>query len=598
MALLDYLIPKSVKTRIFNEAVNTLNQQNQGLKSAVEMSESAEDILNFQKKMKEIRASKDSQSIMTLLQSYMKIVGTKQHIIKAVDEIRDFYMTDMIIKMLADDALAPDISTNEILRISSKDKEVNVEIQNFIDRFNIDRLVEDIVPEMIAYGDYTLKLEVEPGKGVTDIVDSVDQSLVIPFINRGELLGFVYIDDETKLHIAPPCDFLSFSLLQNRTRVDLYNYGLSGIFTPHNSNTQYSNSGQSSAFTPFTGIGLGFQDREVTSIKNMLPRYIRIGTSVIFPIIPKLKELQLLEALVPATKINQLSQASLIGLQVPANYDIDRGFEAAQKLEGLLNQKIGYSAENNMITADAIINAAGEYKCIPIFGDKGVTSKIDYRSTAGDDLLSSIEEIRKTICTSMGFVYEMLFSSDGSSKQDLLKRYSRYLRKVRGVQHSVIFTVKQLLSIHLTNRKIYFDPDNIDISFITKIPMISEIENLELQDSSIGVIGNMCDTLTSLTGLPNSEGTIDLRNFFRFVDSKFRALDMPGVILPNNAPTNSAGEEGGDSVDLGGGGGGGFSGGDDFGGDIGGEDFGDFDDGGGDMGGEDTGGGDEVAGEI
>lgn len=579
MALWEYLIPSRIKKQIYESAVSDINKNNEGLKSLIELKESAEELKRFQDRVKSMRDNKDSQSIMALLNSYRKIVSTKQEIIKAVDQIREFYMTNIIIGLLTDDSLAPDISTNEILRISSKEKEVNVEIQNFMDRFNIDRLVEDIVPEMIAYGDYTLKLEVEKGKGVVDIIDSVDQSLVIPFINRGELLGYVYMDQDTKLHIAPPYEFLSFSLLQNRTRVDIYSMTNSGVYYD-NANSSSDFTTMASPFSPISAIG---DSDGVTAAKRVLPRYIRIGTSVIYPIIPKLKELQLLEALVPANKINQLSQASVLGLQVPANYDINKGFEAAKKLEGLLNNKIGYSGENSMITADAIINAAGEYKVIPMYGEKGTISKVDYRNTAGDDLVASIEDIRRTICTSMGFVYEMLFNSESASKSDILKKYARYLRKVRGVQHSVIFAVKELLNIHLTNRGIYFDINNIDISFITKIPMVSEIENLELQDSSVGVIRNMCDTITSLVCIPGAEKTINVKNFFRFVDKKFKALDMPGVIIPDNAPESSGG---GDEVDLGGGdmGGGGFSGGDDFGGDFGGGDA-DF----GDMGGEDMG---------
>ena len=44
----------------------------------------------------------------------------------------------------------------------------------------------------------------------------------------------------------------------------------------------------------------------------------------------KIKELELLEQLVPATKISKLSNGTILGMQVPPNYNVEKGLAAAK----------------------------------------------------------------------------------------------------------------------------------------------------------------------------------------------------------------------------------------------------------------------------
>ena len=566
MGFLSKLVPEFIRKDIYSDGFNAgihSNVATDTYRSFSKLFENADSVKEFEQKIRDLKSSEDSDSIEALTAAYLKISSTRETIINAVEEVRKFYLVNVILDQLTQDALAPDINTNAILELTSPNPKIKKELDYLTDRFNFNRLVEDIVPDMCAYGDYTLAPIVTDHEGLTDIRDDVNQAKVIPLINRGETLGFIFIDSEdSKLRFSGPNKFCCFSLLSSRIRVDVASTG--SLASSLSSDARY---------TSANSIGRSYSvnwnvanNEKVFNQEFVLPRYIRIGKSVIYPIIDKLKELELLEMLVPASKLSSLSKGSLLGMNVPVEAGINIGFDAAKRMETIINAKIGFSATNNMLTADQIINAAGRTKVIPLFGDKGTLSRMEDGRNNDQDLISSIDDTRRVICSSMGIPYELLFGGNGESRGDLLKRHSRYLRKVRGIQHSVSYAMKHLCEIHLKGKGIDFKEDEIEITFRNKIMDVSEIENLEFKDTSIGILQNFTQTIQAIAELPGLHGAIDNKALAVFVKSLFTTIGIPGVINLDKVSDEQMEGEGGEGNSF-------FGGGDAFDTDFGGEDM-------------------------
>ena len=517
-----------------NDAFNRGVEQGRMATAIQDISESKESIRKFQEQIRSIKDEENIETIMSLTNSYLSISTERKKIIEEVDNIRKFYLVSVILDQMTQDSLAPNIEDGSIMRVYSNNADINKEIQELNERINFDRLAEDITPDMCAYGSYTLSMEVEENLGVVDIVDNVDQSMVVPLISRVGALGFLSIsDNRSSLEIHKPYKFVCFSLFGSKTKVDLLSSGFSGT-------------GSSMSTSIFSGFGM--TDGKAVDDKSILPRYIRVGKSVIHPVISKIKELELLEKLVPSSKIANLSRGSILGMSVPTGYEPDKMIKAAQKMEGFVNKKTAYSNRNDSMTADDIINAAGSIKIIPISGDKGSLSRMDYKSTESEDLMSSINDTRETILSSIGYPMENLFSGQGGSKIDSLKRNSRYLRKLRAINQSVAFGIRHIIETHLANRGISYESSDIIVSFRNKIIDISEVENLEFQDAAVSIIRNISDTVMGIATIPGAEKSINLKHFLTEIGNKFTTIGLVGIINSEKISDESQGD--GESDDF------------------------------------------------
>ena len=451
------------------------------------------------RKIDTARELKDYQVAAAYSVVYTKVARYRKDIISEVEKLREFYLTDVMVSQFADDALSPDVVSNEIVTVWSEKEEINKELEYLQEKIiDFDDLVLSITPDIIANGEYTLATKVDADSGVMELSDSVDQTKVIPLERNGEIEGFL-VQTGNKLHIAPPSDFIKFSLGSKKLRIDLYQ--------------EYSHLKSTKS-----------------ELKN-IPRYIRVGKSFLYPVRAKIKELELLEQLVPATKISKLSQGTVVGVSVPGGYDVEKAMEAAKRMEGLLNKKVGVDMEKGQITLENIMTSAGRLKVIPIFGDKGELRKFDYKQDEPDELLASVNDIRKVICDSVGIPYELIFSSESTSKNETLRRYARYVRKLKGVQHALADGIRQIAYVHLSNKGISFVPDDIHVDFKNKLVEIDNLNKLEFLDTTIGMLKNARDFIYELKGEESYiRDSIRITVFKDFLREQFGMVGLRGLI--------------------------------------------------------------------
>jgi hypothetical protein len=467
--------------------------------------------------------SRHSIYVPALVASFQKTLNTKRDIINEIKELENYYLFDLLTSQLIEDAFAPDIVSDEILQITSTDSEFDEELQKFQKKFNLDLMCLDLSPELIKYGSYCLRPIVEKGKGIVRIDDVINSEYIIPVTSHGEIDAYVYTDAAfAELKLASRAEFINFSIVGSKLR----------IFSQNECNI----------------YGLSEKDKDIVS---KLPAYLRPGRPMFYPVIQKIKELQLLETLVPVSKLTKLSNGSIVGVKVPSTQGVVEALKFAKRVEQHINKQISLDSFNDKITIQNLINSSGKIKCIPMFGDKGSLETMNYYNKEPDDLLNSITDIRKVVCSQIGYPYELIFGGDEKSKGTILKKNSRYIRKLRALHASITRGLQDLVLIHFHNLgKPKFSKatkDDFAVTFRQTLVEIENLDKLEFTDASISLVKNIIGFVQELSTNPLIAGALDQKEVVSFLGDQ---LSLVGLNLIDKNKIGQTGQVQGDPQKL------------------------------------------------
>lgn len=430
--------------------------------------------------------------------------------------LKSSYIVEGILNVIVEDALTPDILTGDIVEFGSPDAKIHKSLETLQRRFDFDILIDDIIMDLVTFGDYTVKMIIHKGEGVIEVRDSIVQNTIIPIYDQGYPSKYICLED-SKLVIKEPHEYVNFILGRNKIRFDLRPYKISEKF---------------------------FEEQ------GFHPSNVRIGRPMLYGVLDKIKELALLESLVPATKLSQLSTGSIVSVLVPPTMNPDEAFNATKRYEQVLNQRIGLNRDGNLFTVADIVSVFGKIKVVPQYGDKGTLSPIDVKDNRNvDDLLNSIQGVRQSITTSIGIPSEVIFGGD-IPQSDLLRRYARYMRKVKSVQSSVRQGLTQIAMAHLVNCG--FDkilPSDIQIAFKNESINIDELEKLEYVEAALTQVSQAVNFLTTMDQNPSLAPYIDypksaeeLKKMLLNIGSISNIINDKAKLKPQPQPTQ--GDEG------------------------------------------------------
>ena len=459
---------------------------------------------------------------------YTKAIESRKELIRQVDSISSFYLVDVIISQFADDALSPDVSSDQIFELTSENEKIHSELKHLEKKFKLDRMVKEIIPDVLRYGEYTLSTVIKTSnttrnervlaemseaadqadfsrsdEGLVQLNDGVDQTEVVAISKNTDVeyyLNMVERNGHISLERKHKSAYVQFRMESERIRIDL--------------GREFSN------LTP--------QQKELIS---RIPRFVRIGKSLIYSVIPKIRELELLEKLAPATKLSELAAGTLIGVQVPPSFKTDEALKVAKTLENIINRKLTVQDDKGRISVESILTSVGRTKVIPLFGgEKGSTSVMETRSPAASDLTSDINNLRKIILDAAGVPFELIFSSDATSKAEILKRYSRYLRKLKAIQRTVKEGLIQIAHIHLAAKGIPFQDGEVQVNFHNKLIELDNLDKLEYVDGSITLLTNIKTFVEDLKASELLGQYVDVEEFKTYLQEQFRLVGLEDLI--------------------------------------------------------------------
>lgn len=433
---------------------------------------------------------------------YSKVSSHLKTVVKVIESMRSFYLVDAMLTMVSDDALEPKIGSDEVFNFSCEDKEVEKELNKLKESMDLDQMVSNIAPDILAYGEYSLRNIVEKGKGIIDVSDSVDQGTVVSLYSDGAVTGYLALEEETGMvKKFRKGHFTKFTLAGSRLKTNTSEYFL---------------------------LNRKLTPTEKSKLYSIAPRFVRVGKSMLYPVISKIKELELLDKLVPATKLNQLSQGNLVGMTLPDNFSLDQALEAVQRLEGMVNKKVGVDPVTGEITIESILSTAGRTKILPLFGDKGSLSKLDYKADEPNDMFSSNSELRSVILDSIGIPSELLFRSDSDNKLSIIRRHSKYIRKLKNLQKCISAGLKSMAYTHLINKGMSFKKKDINVVFNNTLVEVDKLDKLEYADVTLNYVKSTVDFFNSISeeNSPYKHGI----NFAKIAEHLDQTLSAIGLV--------------------------------------------------------------------
>lgn len=433
---------------------------------------------------KQLREERELTSALTGV--YTRLHSNKAEYKRLFRDLQTYYLVDAILNQLAEDSLTPDITTGEVVTLTSDDERVRLELEDLQSKINLDQLVNDFIMDLLENGDYYLRIQAAEGQGVTAIIDDVDQDNILGLYDKGLPSKFL-IKSTKQIRLVAPYHYAHFVLGKSKLRIKLSDF-IDGKL-------------------------------EGDTGSYRLPTYVRVGRPVLYGVINKLKELLLLEKLIPAAKINQLSSGNLVSVGLPAHTTPEKAFDVARQVEQVLNQKIGVNKSTSEMTVTDIISTAGRVKVIPSFGDKGSLGTVDAKNDrTADDLTASVKDLREIICSSVGIPYAILFGGDGN-KSEILRKYARYLRRLKTIQSSISNGLMQIALIHLINKGISATPADVKIEFRNEIVNIDELDKLEYHDAILGMTEKVIELGDNLSKSAIFQGAVNPEELVKAVKS-------------------------------------------------------------------------------
>lgn len=463
--------------------------------------------LGMQPVMRLADFSRGSRSALgsNLLTMWIDAVNDRRAYLQVAEELRRYYIAETILETMAEDALNSN-ERGEILEFVSEDANIKDRLDELKKTFDFDNMVTEIVEDLITFGEYTMRLEVKEGYGVTGICDDVNPVGVLAFYERGVPSNFmIYMDGQYQ--IMPANQYAHFVLGGKKERIRL-----------------------DEAIDPDYQINMSKIDPELA---KRLPDYVRVGKPTFFKVISKLRELQILEQLLVALKLNQITQSKFIGIKVPSSMAPKKVRALLDEIEDMLNSQTGLDMATGQVTIADIMTIAGRFKALPDFTDeKGSLKPLDLREDGTvDDLLKTIDNMRQIILSSIGIPYSLIYGMENqggvkeNSRANEIRRYGRYARKLIKIQQAIAKGLKQIAVIHLKNSGVEdVTWDSFDVAFKNTMVDASCLEKMEVDDVKQEMVGRKVDLITKVLAVEEMRPEVNWEGIFEWLEEAFNDL--------------------------------------------------------------------------
>jgi len=454
---------------------------------------------------------KRREYLSSIVGSLLSVNMEREAYYAKLEQLRSFYLTQLCIDVVSDDAFTEDVLKGTLIDVivNKKDSINNLlytnELNQLLKKFSLPSLIEDILEDLLLFGEYCLEMTVEKGIGITGLLDSVPTNSIIALYDSNVPKIFY---KKSGLGYEPKsvhC-YAHFCIDARKVRVELPKDAANRMDLP---------------------------------LKSPI---IRVGRSLFYGALEKIQELYMLEKAASANTFYGLTAGNIVSVGLPPTMSTDDMFKVTQRYESLLNDSklTSFDVKDSRQILNAITRALS-IKVIPSFSDKGALEKVDVFSnnTIKEGLLPTINDYRNSVVQTIGIPPELVFG-EGSitqgSRRSSLKQFIRYSKKVKSVQRAVKQGIIQICLNHLAAK--YGDPElaaeDIYINMYADTN-VDQIENLESVQLVIQGIKDLTDLLTAIKEAPvlglEDIDFIDTGKFLEYLGAVFntagfRAADM------------------------------------------------------------------------
>jgi hypothetical protein len=434
-------------------------------------------------------------------------VQDKQRMIEMVEAYKDTFFHQMIVNLLVDDALSVDPVTGDVVEITTVNDTLKPVVEGLQERIDLDAFISSIVEDVVAYGDYVVRV-VNDGRKVVALEDDIDQKKVVVVYKAGRpvcLVDYSEVAKNSDDAMMSYVEFLHFSVSPRKVRLKL----------PDKVYAQVAKEG-------FT-------------------EYVRIGKPLFWGLWDLLNSLYILMVFYPIFCVQKLNATTVVGVRVPQETSVQRAWDIARKYQELLNVYTTVDERGRVALVD-VVDTVGKYKVVPVWGDEKGFIQLADPKLEESFALDIVEELKVTLCASLGVPYSFLFGSrEGTTKLDTLKSFSRYVKKVASIQRAIREGLYQLVRIEA---KLYglgeISVEEIDVRFRNALISTEHLDKLEFIAGMIDTVRGSVDAVNEIASA--LEAKVNKEKIVDFLNNYFGLIGLEGVIELEKGVEGEVGE--------------------------------------------------------
>lgn len=453
-----------------------------------------------------------------MIRTFAGIYSDRDTLLKSLNSLRNLDVVQTILDVVIDDGFTAS-EDEPLFRVEYDDPEMaeetrkkwNTEFAGFVEKVNLGGFISSILEDFLLLGEYPFRAEIDDKAGITELVDDLDP-LDIAGVYKGTRRKFFVEKKKGKMWIKREEDnVFHFVLSSRKVRIKVAERG----------------------------------DRSKT-----IPEYFRVGRSFLYPAISKLKKLQIYEMAAVAHYLRTILTPTMVSVGVPAAANPQDIADLTQRYERLVTEsKVSMHGEEALDFAK-IMEMVGKVVVIPAFSDgKGILTPVDVAGPAPDEGVEA--KMRTWVAMAVGIppYYLSLSGDTGLSKVEALKIYSRYSRKLVMVQEAIEYGIRDVIKAHFQRvTKQTLDWSKIFVKF-KSIVNVDLLDNLEYAVASMGVLGDISNTLEQITNNPNLKVKVNSTKFVDIFNKLTRIVEgaegLLEVDLAGEATPSISGELGG-----------------------------------------------------
>ena len=403
------------------------------------------------------------------------------------------------IELYADDATQVDTKSEKIIGVSSEDKTLQQDLNDFLESINVESSVWNWAYAVAQYGDFFIKLHVDETDNSIHVDDSIDPASVIDLFEQGQRVGFA--EEDTS-------DYKNLKHKSNPNGLDLI------IYSPDRFvHFMIKRSSE------YDSLEIPIQDETDENGDPLIRKFTIVrGISMIEGVRSIYRMLQLLEDSLITARVSKAEYIRVFNIEV-GDSTPKQAAETVNTAKNLFDSKATFDTRNNTYRSDKIYRPMGDPVFNPTRNGKGALS---IESIGGDFQVKDIADLdyfKNKLFSGLKIPSAYLGYEEslpgGLGEETLTRLDIRYSRSVKRVQNAIIVGIRDLCNIWLRLNGRESDVNNFKI--ILQAPSTAEeLGRLTEFSTKMNTINEITSTLSS-----NYGDYINLPKVFKVLFDKF-----------------------------------------------------------------------------
>jgi hypothetical protein len=403
-------------------------------------------------------------------------------------KLRDHFLLSAIYNIVQNSILLSSANKSYINIDTPNDKELGGELTDMFDKLSIESLLLSILPDILHYGGYSLKVKSEEGVGIVELLDIYESKDVIPLVDsvNNPLVYFVkseglvtanrkYSKLQSTLALVPISQILHFSATNEYIKLSVADNERGAL---NNITAKFD----------FTDESL-----EGTISELLASSKIKAAKSFILPVKDLLKSLELLKKIKALKSTASILKPEILAVTVPDMTDVDESIKIVDQYSNLINSNLAKVTRDDLINDQVSLQDVASVKIIPVTSSGRADMRSVDTSSSQDQQVFSNETVKEEIeliLSILGIPIE-LFNGEVSGRE-AMKTFIRFAKIVKTAQKALSRSLQNMCLLHLSYKypDKEFNEADIKIS-LTNSNNYDAVEDLEPLDLIISSIDNI-----------------------------------------------------------------------------------------------------------